>query len=217
MGKFDEMNRKLADYGVIPVVVIDDAEDAVPLCRALCEGGLGCAEVTFRTEAAEEAIKLISDSFPDMLLGAGTVLNTEQAQRAINAGAKFIVAPNFDPEVVDYCIEKDVPVYPGALTPTEFAYGYKRGLRVMKFFPAKDGGGPAMIKAVSAVFPGLKFMPTGGVNGDNIKDYFATGKVACCGGTWMVKKELIKNKEFDKIKKLTEEAVAAVKAAREAL
>ena len=215
MGKFEEMNSKLSGYGVIPVVVIDDADDAVPLCKALMDGGLGCAEVTFRTAAAEDAIKKISESFPEMLLGAGTVMSVEQVKRAVNAGAKFIVAPNFDADVVDYCIENDIPVYPGALTPTEFAYGYKRGLRVMKFFPAKDGGGPAMIKAVSAVFPGLEFMPTGGVNAENIKDYFATRKVACCGGTWMVKKDLIKNKEFEKIRELTEKAVSSVKEARQ--
>ena len=208
------MNRKLSECGVVPVVVIDDAADAVPLCEALMGGGLDVAEVTFRTAAAEEAIKLISERFPKMLLGAGTVLSVEQAERAVKAGAKFIVAPNFDAEVVDHCIERDIPVYPGALTPTEFAYGYKRGLRVMKFFPAKDGGGPAMIKSISAVFPGLQYMPTGGVNADNLKDYFATGKVACCGGTWMVKKDLIKNKEFDKIKALASEAVSLVKAAR---
>lgn len=208
------MNRKLSECGVVPVVVIDDAADAVPLCEALMGGGLDVAEVTFRTAAAEEAIKLISERFPKMLLGAGTVLSVEQADRAVKAGAKFIVAPNFDAEVVDHCIERDIPVYPGALTPTEFAYGYKRGLRVMKFFPAKDGGGPAMIKSISAVFPGLQYMPTGGVNADNLKDYFATGKVACCGGTWMVKKDLIKNKEFDKIKALASEAVSLVKAAR---
>ena len=194
-------------YGVVPVVVLEEAKDALPLAKALVEGGLPCAEVTFRTEAAEESIRLMSEKYPEMLVGAGTVLTTEQVDRAAAAGAKFIVSPGFDPEIVDYCLEKKIPVFPGCITPSEVAQAVKRGLQVVKFFPAEQAGGVAMIKAMAAPYTMVKFMPTGGISAKNLKDYLSFGKILCCGGSWMVKGDMIRNGEFDKIRELTKEAV----------
>lgn len=203
-----------SEYGVVPVVVLNDAKDAVPLADALVRGGLPCAEVTFRTEAAEESIRQIARKYPDMLVGAGTVLTIAQVDRAVAAGAKFIVSPGFDPEIVDYCIEKEIPVFPGIVTPSEAAMAVKRGLKVVKFFPAEQYGGVATIKAIAAPFTMLKFMPTGGVNAKNLKDYLSCDKIVCCGGSWMVKGDLIKAGEFEKIRKMTEEAVTLAKEIR---
>ena len=196
--------------GVIPVVVINDVEDAEPLAQALCEGGLPCAEVTFRTAAAEESIRKMTDIYPDMLIGAGTVLTTEQVDRAVAAGAKFIVSPGFDPEVVDYCILKQIPVFPGCITPSEVAQAVKRGLKGVKFFPAVQFGGVSTIQALTAPYVGLKFMPTGGVNAKNLADYLQCKSIIACGGSWMVKSDLIKAGEFEKIKDMTKEAVSLV-------
>lgn len=196
--------------GVIPVVVINDVEDAEPLAQALCEGGLPCAEVRFRTAAAEESIRKMTDIYPDMLIGAGTVLTTEQVDRAVAAGAKFIVSPGFDPEVVDYCILKQIPVFPGCITPSEVAQAVKRGLKVVKFFPAVQFGGVSTIQALTAPYVGLKFMPTGGVNAKNLADYLQCKSIIACGGSWMVKSDLIKAGEFEKIKDMTKEAVSLV-------
>ena len=195
------------EYGVVPVVVLEEAKDALPLAKALVEGGLPCAEVTFRTEAAEESIRLMSEKYPEMLVGAGTVLTIEQVDRAVTAGAKFIVSPGFDPEIVDYCLEKKIPVFPGCITPSEVAQAVKRGLEVVKFFPAEQAGGVAMIKAMAAPYTMVKFMPTGGISAKNLKDYLSFGKILCCGGSWMVKGDMIRNGEFDKIRELTKEAV----------
>ena len=195
------------EYGVVPVVVLEEAKDALPLAKALVEGGLPCAEVTFRTEAAEESIRLMSEAYPEMLVGAGTVLTTRQVDRAAAAGAKFIVSPGFDPEIVDYCLEKKIPVFPGCITPSEVAQAVKRGLQVVKFFPAEQAGGVAMIKAMAAPYTMVKFMPTGGISAKNLKDYLSFGKILCCGGSWMVKGDMIRNGEFDKIRELTKEAV----------
>ncbi|MBP5310939.1 MAG: bifunctional 4-hydroxy-2-oxoglutarate aldolase/2-dehydro-3-deoxy-phosphogluconate aldolase [Lachnospiraceae bacterium] len=211
------MNKILQDlcsYGVIPVVVINKTEDAKPLAKALCEGGLKCAEVTFRTDAAEEAIKIMSETYPDMMVGAGTVLTIDQVDRAVNAGAKFIVSPGFDPEIVDYCIEKDIPVVPGCMTPSEVAQGVKRGLEVLKFFPAQQAGGVAMIKAMAAPYTSVMFMPTGGINADNLEQYLSFKKIAACGGSWMVKADLIDSGNFEKITELTKEAVRLIKSIR---
>lgn len=211
------MNKTLQDlcsYGVIPVVVINKTEDAKPLAKALCEGGLKCAEVTFRTDAAEEAIKIMSETYPDMMVGAGTVLTIDQVDRAVNAGAKFIVSPGFDPEIVDYCIEKDIPVVPGCMTPSEVAQGVKRGLEVLKFFPAQQAGGVAMIKAMAAPYTSVMFMPTGGINADNLEQYLSFKKIAACGGSWMVKADLIDSGNFEKITELTKEAVRLIKSIR---
>ena len=194
------------DCAVVPVVVLDDPKDALPLAKALTEGGLPCAEVTFRTEAAEESIRQMSREYPDMLLGAGTVLTTEQVDRAIAAGARFIVSPGFDPEIVDYCLEKGIPVFPGCMTPSEVAQGVKRGLKVLKFFPAEQAGGLAMIKAMAAPYTTVKFMPTGGISAKNLKEYLACDKILCCGGSWMVKGDLIREGKFDRVKELAAEA-----------
>mgnify|MGYP002224381442 FL=1 len=177
------------------------------LAKALCEGGLPCAEVTFRTDAAEESIKIMTEAFPDMLVGAGTVLTAEQVDQAVKAGAKFIVSPGFDPEIVDYCILKDIPVFPGCITPSEVAQAVKRGLKVIKFFPAEQFGGIAAIKALAAPYTDIKFMPTGGINPKNLENYLSDDKIIACGGSWMVKGNLIKEGRFDEIRILTAEAV----------
>ncbi len=200
------IEEKFEELKVVPVVVLDDVKDAAPLAKALVEGGLPCAEVTFRTEAAAESIHIMAEAYPDMLVGAGTVLTTEQVDRAVEAGAKFIVSPGFDPEIVDYCIEKNIPVFPGCISPSEVAQAVKRGLKVVKFFPAEQSGGLAMIKAMAAPYNMLKFMPTGGINTKNLREYLAYDRILCCGGSWMVKSDLIKNGEFEKIKELTQEA-----------
>ncbi len=205
-----EMAAKIEQLGVVPVVVLEEVKDAVPLAKALCEGGLPCAEVTFRTAAAEESIREMSKAYPEMLVGAGTVLTKEQVDRAVGAGARFIVSPGFDPEIVDYCLEKQIPVFPGCITPSEVAQAVKRGLKVVKFFPAEQFGGVATIKALSAPYVGLKFMPTGGVNAKNLKDYLTCKSIIACGGSWMVKGDMIKAGEFDKIKAMTQEAVNLV-------
>ena len=199
--------KQFYEYGVVPVVVLEDAEDALPLAQALTEGGLPCAEVTFRTEAAEESIRRMREKYPDMLVGAGTVLTTEQVDRAVKAGAKFIVSPGFDPEIVDYCLGREIPVFPGCTTPSELAQAVKRGMKVVKFFPAEQAGGVAMIKAMAAPYNTVKFMPTGGISAKNLKEYLEYDKILCCGGSWMVKGDMIRNGEFGKIKELTEEAV----------
>ena len=211
---FEKMNEQISSCGVVPVVVLNDVKDARPLAQALCEGGLPCAEVTFRTDAAEESIRIMTQEFPDMLVGAGTVLTTDQVDRAVNAGAKFIVSPGFDPEIVDYCLEKEIPVYPGTVTPSEVAQAVKRGLRICKFFPAEQYGGLSTIKALAAPYTMVKFMPTGGVNPKNLHDYLTCDKIVACGGTWMVKGDLIKEGNFEKIKELTKEAAEAVKEIR---
>ena len=206
--------EQLSKFGVVPVVVLNDAKDAEPLAKALCDGGLPCAEVTFRTDAAEESIRIMCEKFPEMCVGAGTVLTTEQVDRAMGAGAKFIVSPGFDPEIVDYCLEKGITVLPGCITPSEVAQAVKRGLEVIKFFPAEQSGGLAMIKAMSAPYTTVKFMPTGGINQNNVKDYLAYDRILACGGSWMVKGDMVAAGEFDKIKELAAEAVEIVKESR---
>ncbi|MBQ7558757.1 MAG: bifunctional 4-hydroxy-2-oxoglutarate aldolase/2-dehydro-3-deoxy-phosphogluconate aldolase [Synergistaceae bacterium] len=206
--------EQFSKIGIIPVVVLDDAKDAAPLAKVLCENGLPCAEVTFRTAAAEEAIKTMSREFPDMLVGAGTVLTIEQADKAINAGAKFIVAPGLNPKIVQYCLDKSVPVTPGTQTPSEMEQALELGLKVVKFFPAEPSGGLNMIKAVAAAYVDLKFMPTGGINAKNVRDYLAYNKIIACGGSWMVKKDLIAAGEWDKIGAMVREAADIVKEIR---
>ena len=206
--------EKIAGFGVVPVVVLDDVKDAAPLAKALVEGGLPCAEVTFRTAAAEESIRIMATEYPDMFVGAGTVLTIEQVDRAVAAGAKFIVSPGFDPEIVDYCLEKEIPVFPGCITPSEVAQAVKRGLKVVKFFPAEQFGGVATIKAMAAPYVGLKFMPTGGVSAKNLESYLSCDKIIACGGSWMVKGDLVKAGKFDEIKNLTEEAVKLAASSR---
>ncbi len=209
-----ELLQKVQKMGVVPVVVLNDAKDAQPLAKALCDGGLPCAEVTFRTDAAEESIRIMKNAFPEMLIGAGTVLTIDQVDRAVAAGAEFIVSPGFDPEIVDYCLGKNIPVLPGCVTPSEAIQAIKRGLEVLKFFPAEQYGGVPTMKALAAAFPNAKFMPTGGVNAKNLPEYLGFKKIIACGGSWMVKGDMIAAGEFDKIKAMTAEAVALVKEIR---
>ncbi len=210
----EKMQEQLQKFGVVPVVVLNDVKDALPLAKALIEGGLPCAEVTFRTEAAEESIRQMAAEYPEMLVGAGTVLTIEQVDRAVNAGAKFIVSPGFDPEIVDYCLSREIPIFPGCVTPSEVAQAVKRGLKVVKFFPAEQFGGVSTIKALAAPYTMVRFMPTGGVSAKNLKDYLSCDKIIACGGSWMVKGDMIKAGEFDKICEMTKEAVALAKEIR---
>jgi len=207
---YEDLKSRFEKIGIIPVVVLENAEDAHPLGEALMKGGLPAAEVTFRTAAAEESIRILAKDFPDMLVGAGTVLTCEQADKAIAAGAKFIVAPGFNPTVVKYCLEKGYPVTPGVQTPGEMEQAMELGLDFVKFFPAEPAGGLPMIKAVAAPYTNLKFMPTGGINKENVKDYLAYNKIVACGGTWMVKGDLIASGDFSAVEQLTREAAEVV-------
>ena len=206
--------KQIGATGIVPVVVLNKVADAEPLAEALIKGGLPCAEVTFRTDAAEESIRAISKKFPDMFVGACTVLTTEQVDRAIGAGAKFIVSPGLNPKVVEYCIKKGYPITPGIMTPTELEVALGFGLDVVKFFPAENAGGLKMIKAMSAPYTMMKFMPTGGINATNVRDYLACDKILACGGSWMVKGDLINAGNFAEIEKLTREAAGIVKEIR---
>ncbi len=199
--------EQISKIGIVPVVKIDRAEDALPLARALCAGGLPCAEVTFRTGAAAEAIRIMTANFPDMCVGAGTVLNAEQVDAAMEAGAKFIVSPGFNPRTVKYCMEKNIPVTPGISSPSEIEQAIELGLEVVKFFPAEQSGGLAKIKAMAAPYGNMKFMPTGGINAKNLTSYLDFGKVIACGGSWMVTGDLINEGAWNRIEQLTREAV----------
>jgi 2-dehydro-3-deoxyphosphogluconate aldolase/(4S)-4-hydroxy-2-oxoglutarate aldolase len=202
--------EELGKIGIVPVITIDDAEKAVPLARALAAGGIPCAELTFRTAQGEEAIRRISKEAPEVLAGAGTVLTTEQVDRAINAGAKFIVSPGLNPKVVAYCVKKGIPVTPGCANPSDIEQALEFGLEAVKFFPAEQSGGLEYIKAVSAPYPNLKFIPTGGINAANIAKYTSFDKILACGGSWMANAELINAGEFDKITALSREAVLSM-------
>lgn len=203
----NEIITQFSKLGIIPVVVLNDAKDAAPLAKALCEGGLPVAEVTFRTAAAEESIRIMSEQFPEMLVGAGTVLTTDQVDRAVAAGAKFIVSPGLNPKIVKYCQEKGVPITPGTSCPTDIETALELGLETVKFFPAEQSGGIAKIKAMAAPYTNVTFMPTGGISAKNLKDYLDFPKIVACGGSWMVKGDLIEAGQFDEIKRLTREAV----------
>ncbi len=198
---------EISKMGIVPVVKLDNAADAEPLAKALCEGGLPCAEVTFRTDAAEEAIRIMTTKYPQMLVGAGTVLTTDQVDRAVGAGAKFIVSPGLNPKVVKYCIEKGIPVTPGTSNPSDVEQAIELGLEVVKFFPAEAAGGLNMIKSMAAPYVNMKFMPTGGINAKNLTSYLDFPKIIACGGSWMVSDAMIQAGEFDKIKEITREAV----------
>jgi len=209
-----EVLATLGDLGLVPVVAIERAEDAVELGRALLAGGLPCAEITFRTAAAEQAIRHIASSLPEITLGAGTVLTADQAARAVSAGARFIVSPGFNQKVVGWCLDEGVPVTPGVATPTEIEMALERGLEILKFFPAEAMGGIGALKAIAAPYVGVKFMPTGGVNLDNLAGYLALPSVHCCGGSWLVKADLISGGKFDEITRLTQEAMSIVRRVR---
>lgn len=201
------IEEQFYDYGVVPVVVLEDAKDALPLAKALKEGGLPCAEVTFRTDAAAAAIKAMTENFPDMCVGAGTVLNAAQVDAAVEAGAQFIVSPGLNPKTVQYCLDKNVPITPGTSSPSDIEQAIELGLDVVKFFPAEQSGGLAKIKAMAAPYVNMKFMPTGGINAKNLTSYLDFNKIIACGGSWMVPGDLINAGEWDKIEQLTREAV----------
>ena len=200
----------LSRIGVVPVITIDRPQDAVPLARALLNGGIGCAEITFRTASAEEAIQRISDECHEMLVGAGTVLTVQQAEQAIRAGAQYIVAPGFDAAVVDWCQEHGVPVLPGVATPTEINMALARGVKLLKFFPSEEIGGVRMLKALHAPYQEVQFIPTGGIKAHNLAEYLALPNVVACGGSWMATGSMISEGKFDEITRLSREARAIV-------
>jgi 2-dehydro-3-deoxyphosphogluconate aldolase/(4S)-4-hydroxy-2-oxoglutarate aldolase len=201
---------ELGNIGIVPVIKIDDVEKAVPLAKALIAGGIPCAEVTFRTAQGEEAIRRIAAEVPGILLGAGTVLSADQVDRALAAGAKFIVSPGLNPKVMAHCLQKGVPITPGCSNPSDIEQALEAGLEVVKFFPAEQAGGLDYIKAIAAPYPSLKFMPTGGINGQNIAKYIAFEKIHACGGSWMVGADLINAGDFDRITALSREAVLSL-------
>lgn len=210
-----DVNKRIEEIGVVPVIKLTNPErDAKPLADALCEGGLPVAEVTFRAAGADTAIRLMKEAHPEMLVGAGTVLTTEHVDKALAAGAEFIVTPGFDGELVAYCQEKGIAIFPGCTTPTDYHAAYKFGLEVLKFFPAEQSGGLAKIKAMNAPFPMFKVMPTGGVSLKNLKEYLSAPVICACGGSYMVTADLIENQKWDEIIDLCKQSVKIVKEAR---
>ena len=208
------VSERLAASAVVPVIVLDDAKDAVATARALLAGGVDVMEITFRTAAAADSIKAVAESCPDMLVGAGTVVTLDQCKQALECGAKFIVAPGFDPEVVAWCVERNVPITPGCVTPTEIMAARKLGLNVVKFFPAGVYGGLKAMKALSAPFGGIKFIPTGGVDAKNLKEYLEAPFVHAVGGSWLCPKKEIAAGNFDVVTALCSEASEIVKEVR---
>ena len=202
--------EKIGELGIVPVVKIEKAKDALPLGRALLDGDLPLAEITFRTSAAEESIKILTKELPELLVGAGTVLTIEQVKKAVSAGAKFIVSPGFNPKVVDYCLENNILVTPGINNPTQIELAIERGIEAVKFFPAEASGGLNLLKSMSAPFSGIKFIPTGGINQNNLCSYLSYNKVHACGGSWMLKPDLISSGNFDEITRLTKEAISTM-------
>ena len=199
--------KKLSSIGIIPVVTIDDIEKAIPLAEALVDGGIHCVEITFRTEQAEESIKRITTKVPKMLVGAGTILNTEQADKAINAGAKFLISPGLNPKVVEYCIEKKYFMIPGIATPSDIERAINLGVDTVKFFPAEAAGGINMIKSMSLPYSEMRFIPTGGINNKNLNEYLSFDKVICCGGSFLTNEEYIRTNNFEKITKLCKQSI----------
>ncbi|XCP86635.1 bifunctional 4-hydroxy-2-oxoglutarate aldolase/2-dehydro-3-deoxy-phosphogluconate aldolase [Roseburia hominis] len=203
----EKMIEKLRRLRIIPVVKLDDAEAAVPLAKALTEGGLACAEVTFRTNAAVESIRKMKKACPQMLVGAGTVLSFAQVDAAIEVGAEFIVSPGLNPKTVRYCQKKNIPIFPGVATASEIEQALELGLDVVKFFPAEPNGGIKAVKALAAPYTMMQFIPTGGISPENVKEYLEFDRIIACGGTWMVKESLVKAGKFDEIKTLTQNVV----------
>ncbi len=197
-GKFmNQICKEIGSYGLVPVIKIDDASKAVPLAKALCDGGLPVAEVTFRTKCAAEAIALMTKAYPDMLVGAGTVLTTEQVDQAVAAGSKFIVSPGFNPKVVKYCVDKNIPIVPGTSRPSDVEAAIELGLDVVKFFPAEAAGGIPMLSSMGGPYAGIMFMPTGGIDEKNLLNYLKLKNVLACGGSFMVKSQYIAEGRFD--------------------
>ncbi|ENM5918339.1 bifunctional 4-hydroxy-2-oxoglutarate aldolase/2-dehydro-3-deoxy-phosphogluconate aldolase [Vibrio mimicus] len=205
----NQLEKQLSAMKVVPVIAIKRSEDAVQLAKTLVENGLPCAEVTFRTEAAAEAIRLMRQAYPEMLIGAGTVLRTDQVDAAIEAGVDFIVSPGFNPTIVKYCQQRGVTIVPGVNNPSLVEQAMEMGLKTLKFFPASASGGTEMLKALNAVYP-VKFMPTGGISAANIQDYLAISSVLACGGTWMVPGQLIDEQNWPEIGNLVRKAVDAL-------
>ena len=206
--------KELGQIGLIPVIALDRAEDAIPLARALHEGGIHCAEITFRTAAAQEAIRHIASEVPEVLVGAGTVLTVQQAEQAIEAGARYIVAPGFDPVVVDWCLAHEIAVFPGVATPTEISLALAKGLTALKFFPAEEIGGTRLLKALYAPFQEVGFIPTGGINSANLASYLALPNVLACGGSWVASRPMIAAGKFDEVARLASEARELVRQTR---
>ena len=204
--------EKIKTFKLIPVVVMENSDDAIPLGRTLIEAGLPVIEITFRTEAAEQSITKLSKELPDLLIGAGTVLKIDQVKRAVNAGAKFIVTPGFNPNVVDYCVDNTIPIIPGVNTPTMVEWALERGIKFAKFFPANLSGGTKMLRTLAGPYPEMTFVPTGGINNESLVNYLSLSNVVACGGSWIVKKDLISLGKFDEIKKLTKEALSIMRA-----
>ncbi len=203
------LNEQLANLKVIPVIAINKVEDAIPLGRTLVENGMPCAEITFRTDCAADAIRAMREAFPEMLIGAGTILTNEQVDQAVDAGVDFIVSPGFNPRTVQYCLDQNVAIVPGVNNPSLVEQAMEMGLRTLKFFPAEPSGGVNMLKALTAVYP-VKFMPTGGVSLGNVDEYLSIPSVLACGGTWMVPTKLIDEGKWDELGKLVRDAVAHV-------
>ena len=203
----NNMMSELYSIGLIPVIKIENADDAVPLAKALIDGGLPAAEITFRTKCAAEAIKNITEAYPEMLVGAGTVLTTEQVDAAIAAGSKFLVSPGLNPKVTAYALSKGIPMLPGCSNPSDVEAALELGLSTVKFFPAEAAGGLKMLKAMAAPYGQLNFMPTGGINAENLLEYLKFDKIVACGGSFMVKDELVREKKWDEITALTKDAV----------
>ncbi|MFT5196526.1 MAG: 2-dehydro-3-deoxyphosphogluconate aldolase/(4S)-4-hydroxy-2-oxoglutarate aldolase [Cellvibrionaceae bacterium] len=210
-----DVMQRLGEIGIVPVVAIKDAADAADLGHALVAGNLPCAEITFRTPAAAEAIRQMSAACPDMCVGAGTVLTVAQAEVALANGAQFIVTPGFDGAIVDWCLANDMPIVPGVMTPTEINMALNKGLEVVKFFPAEIAGGVKALKAIGAPYGNVRFMPTGGINPANLPDYLALPNVVACGGSWMVKNELINGRRFDEISQLSQAGINIVQKTRD--
>jgi 2-dehydro-3-deoxyphosphogluconate aldolase/(4S)-4-hydroxy-2-oxoglutarate aldolase len=210
----EKIFEALCQIGVVPVIAIDRADDAVPLARALLAGGIGCAEITFRTAAAAEAIRRLTGEVREMLAGAGTVLTVQQAEQAVLAGAQYIVSPGFDAAVVEWCQEHHVPVLPGVATPTEINMALARGVKILKFFPAEEFGGVRMLKALYGPYPEVRFIPTGGIRAHNLAEYLALPNVAACGGSWMATSRMIAGGQFEEIARLSIEARAIVRRER---
>lgn len=202
-----EMIEQLSLAGLVPVIKVEDAADAVPLCKALSDGGLPVAEITFRSDAAEEAIRRVHAELPEVILGAGTVLTREQVDRAVNAGATYIVSPGLNADIVKYCREKGVPIVPGCANPSDIEVALSLGLKTVKFFPAEALGGLPLIKAMAAPYGNVTFLPTGGVNEKNLNEYLSFSKVVACGGSWMVPSDAVNAKDWKRIENLTRSAV----------
>lgn len=205
------ITERLRQLGIIPVVSLPKLEYALPLAESLLAGGLPCAEITFRTAAAADAIEQIAKTFPELILGAGTVLTTAQAQRALDCGAQFLVSPGTNPTTVEFCLSKDATIFPGVCTPTEVELALSKGVDVLKFFPAEPAGGVNFLKALCAPYGQVQFIPTGGIDAKNIGQYLALKQVVACGGSWMVKPELLEAGDFATVARLAAEAVAQVR------